>query len=60
VWQESLRPDNQAVLARVADLPGPVSVAYEAGPTGLGLTRALTTAGSGLWSRLRRSCNVQW
>ena len=28
-----------------ADLPGPVAVAYEAGPTGFGLSRALTAAG---------------
>ena len=27
------------------DLPGPVAVAYEAGPTGFGLSRALTAAG---------------
>ena len=27
------------------DLPGPVAVTYEAGPTGFGLARALTTAG---------------
>jgi transposase len=45
VWQETLRPDSQAVLAWVRKLPGPVAVAYEAGPTGFGLARALTAAG---------------
>jgi len=34
-------------------LPGPVAVAYEAGPTGFGLYRALTGAGSGAKSRHR-------
>lgn len=45
VWQETLRPDNRAIVGWVADLPGPVAVAYEAGPTGFGLARVLTTAG---------------
>jgi transposase len=45
VWQETLRPDNRAILAWLADLPGPVAVTYEAGPTGFGLARALTAAG---------------
>lgn len=36
---------TDAVLAWVASLPGPVAVAYEAGPTGFGLARALTAAG---------------
>ena len=29
----------------MGSLPGPVAVAYEAGPTGFGLARALTAAG---------------
>lgn len=29
----------------MGDLPGPVAVAYEAGPTGFGLARSLTAAG---------------
>lgn len=45
VWQETLRPDNEAILRWLADLPGPVAVAYEAGPTGFGLARAVTAAG---------------
>jgi transposase len=39
--------DTSAVLAFCAGLPGPVRVAYEAGPTGYGLARALTAAGVG-------------
>ena len=33
------------VVAFCAGLPGPTKVAYEAGPTGFGLSRALTAAG---------------
>ncbi len=33
------------VVAFCASLPGPTKVAYEAGPTGFGLSRALTAAG---------------
>ncbi|MFH8753990.1 IS110 family transposase, partial [Streptomyces rimosus] len=40
-----LVPQTDAVLAWVGTLPGPVAVAYEAGPTGFGLARALTEAG---------------
>ena len=32
-------------MAWLGDLPGPVAVTYEAGPTGFGLARAVTTAG---------------
>jgi transposase len=35
------------LVAFCAGLPGPTRVAYEAGPTGFGLARALTTAGIG-------------
>ncbi|MEU1596060.1 IS110 family transposase [Streptomyces sp. NPDC005708] len=40
-----LAPEVNAVVSWVASLPGPVAVAYEAGPTGFGLARALTAAG---------------
>ena len=36
-----------AVVAFCVGLPGPVRVAYEAGPTGFGLSRALLAAGVG-------------
>jgi transposase len=38
-------PQIEAVLAWVSTLPGPVAVAYEAGPTGFGLARALRATG---------------
>jgi transposase len=39
--------DASAVVAFCAGLPGPTRVAYEAGPTGYGLARALIAAGVG-------------
>ena len=45
VWQHRLRPDSAAITAWLAELPGPVAVTYEAGPTGFGLARDLTAAG---------------
>jgi transposase len=38
-------PEHADVLDWVGRLPGPAAVAYEAGPTGFGLARALTVAG---------------
>lgn len=43
--QARLAPSEQAVTAWLAGLPGPVAVVYEAGPTGFGLSRALTSQG---------------
>ncbi len=45
VFKARLTPDFQDVLRWVRGLPGPVAAAYEAGPTGFGLYRALTGAG---------------
>ena len=45
VFKARLTPDHRDVLRWVQDLPGPVAVTYEAGPTGFGLYRALTEAG---------------
>jgi transposase len=45
VLQTRLAADNSGVPAWVADLPGPVSVVYEAGPTGYGLARLFGAAG---------------
>jgi transposase len=42
---ERLPPATEAVLGWVGSLPGPVAVAYEAGPTGFGLARALVAVG---------------
>jgi transposase len=47
VWSLRLPPATEAVLGWVRSLPGPVGVAYEAGPTGFGLARALQAAGVG-------------
>ncbi len=36
---------SREIVAWLGELPGPVAVTYEAGPTGFGLARALTAAG---------------
>jgi transposase len=43
--QARLTPAHDHVREWVQGLPGPVAVAYEAGPTGFGLYRTLTAAG---------------
>jgi transposase len=40
-----LTPSYEHIRSWLTDLPGPVAVAYEAGPTGFGLYRQLTAAG---------------
>ncbi len=40
-----LTPEHLDVIGWIGRLPGPVAVAYEAGPTGFGLARALLAAG---------------
>jgi transposase len=45
VFERRLTPDHGGIVDWLGDLPGPVAVAYEAGPTGFGLARALTAAG---------------
>jgi transposase len=45
VRRRRLVPSSGAVLGWLRELPGPVAVAYEAGPTGFGLARDLTVAG---------------
>ncbi|MFE5588556.1 IS110 family transposase [Kitasatospora sp. NPDC056531] len=44
VFTERLVPATTEILAWLRRLPGPVAVAYEAGPTGFGLARALEEA----------------
>lgn len=39
--RQRLVPEQRVVLDWVRALPGPVAVAYEAGPTGFGLARTL-------------------
>jgi transposase len=45
LWSRRLPAATEAVLGWVGSLPGPVAVAYAAGPTGFGLARALAQAG---------------
>jgi transposase len=43
--QAELTPSHEHIRSWVQDVPGPVAVIYEAGPTGFGLYRALSAAG---------------
>ncbi len=43
--QSRLTPSFDQIRSWITDLPGPVAVVYEAGPTGFGLYRHLTQAG---------------
>ena len=45
VWQRKLSPDPAGIWAWVKTLPQPVTVTYEAGPTGYGLARFLRSQG---------------
>jgi transposase len=45
LFQSKLTPSFDHVRSWLGDLPGPVAVAHEAGPTGFGLYRHLTAAG---------------
>lgn len=44
--QARLTPDHDHIRSWIRELPGPVAVAYEAGPTGFGLARALAAIGA--------------
>ena len=45
LFQARLTPSHDHIRSWVEDLPGPVAVTYEAGPTGFGLSRTLNAAG---------------
>jgi len=45
LFQTKLTPAHDHIRSWIADLPGPVAVTYEAGPTGFGLSRTLNAAG---------------
>jgi transposase len=45
LFQTRLTPAHDHIGSWIRELPGPVAVAYEAGPTGFGLYRWLTAAG---------------
>ena len=51
VLQTRLTPSYEHIRSWISELPGPVAVAYEAGPTGFGLYRALTDAGDPMRGR---------
>jgi len=44
--QSRLTPSHDHIRSWLSELPGPVAVAYEAGPTGFGLARSLIAAGT--------------
>jgi transposase len=43
--QAKLTPSHEYIRSWIGELAGPVAVAYEAGPTGFGLSRSLNAAG---------------
>lgn len=45
VFKARLSPSHEQIRSWIGDLPGPVAVTYEAGPTGFGLARALGAGG---------------
>jgi transposase len=45
LFQTRLTPSHEHVRSWLSGLPGPIAVAYEAGPTGFGLARSLAAAG---------------
>jgi transposase len=45
LFERRLCPDHGEVIGWLRELPGPVAVTYEAGPTGFGLARFLTGQG---------------
>ncbi|MGA9679793.1 MAG: transposase, partial [Mycobacterium sp.] len=47
LFERRLTPDYGEVLEWIRSLPAPVTVTYEAGPTGFGLARFLEAAGIG-------------
>ena len=46
LFQARLTPSHDHIQSWIRELPGPVAVTYEAGPTGFGLARALRAAGT--------------
>jgi len=45
LFQSRLTPSHEHIRSWIGQLPGPVAVAYEAGPTGFGLSRSLNRSG---------------
>ena len=59
VFERRLTPQHGEILAWIRNLPGPVAVTYEAGPTGYGLRGPCRRTGSSAWWRRRRSCKAR-
>ena len=57
LFQAKLTPSYEHIRSWLQDLPGPVAVTYEAGPTGFGLYRTLTAAGIRCEVAAPRSCS---
>jgi transposase len=57
LFERRLCPDHAEIMSWVRSLPGPVAVAYEAGPTGFGLARFL--AGQGIDCRVAAPSMLQ-
>jgi hypothetical protein len=51
-----LTPSHDHIRSWLAEVPGPVAVAYEAGPTGSACTGHWTRRASAAWWSRRRSC----
>ena len=45
LFQAKLTPSHEHIRSWIQNLPGPVAAAYEAGPTGFGLSRSLNAVG---------------
>jgi len=56
---QRLSGQTAEVVAFCAGLPAPARVAYEAGPTGFGLARALGRRAWGVWWRRRARSSVR-
>jgi transposase len=60
LFERRLTPAHDEIIGWIRSLPGPVAVAYEAGPTGFGLARFLTGEGIDCQvaapSKLQRPC----
>jgi hypothetical protein len=59
LFERRLTPDHGDIESWIRSLPGPVSVTYEAGPTGSVWLDTCPTKASSAWSRPRRECSAR-
>lgn len=57
LFQTRLSPSQEQIRSWLAEMPGPVAMAYEAGPTGFGLSRSLSAAG--IWCEVLAPSKLQ-